>query len=217
MNMNTTGSLKALAAFAACATFVATSQAAIVYDNSGTALNAMHVIAPGTQAGDQIHLAPFSSIIRQVTAFQFEYYSELSPEAGKTATLRFFANDGIGGVPGSELYNSGSFDLAGGGYNTVSVTDISVDVPDVFTWTLSVSGLGAGEKVGLLVYNPPTVGLSANDFWVNSANVWSLNQLNSGGTVANFSARVIAVPEPGVVALLALGGIALVATRRNRK
>lgn len=217
MNTNMTGSLKTLAVFAAFTTCVATSQAAIVYDNSATPVNAMHVLAPGTEAGDQVNLAPFSSIIRQVTTFQFEYYSELVPDASKTATLRFWANDGIGGVPGTELYNSGAFTLDGGGYNTVSVTDISVDVPDTFTWTLSVSGLGAGEKVGLLVYNPPTVGTSFNDFWVNSANVWTLNQLNSGATPANFSARVVAVPEPGVVALLALGGIALVAARRNRE
>lgn len=132
--------------------------------------------------------------------------------------MRFLENNGIGGVPGTELYNSGPFELAGGGYNTVSITGLSdVNVPDIFTWTLSVSGLdsGAGEKVGLLVYASPSVGSSPNDFWINQANVWTLNQLNGGATVANFSARVVAVPEPGTIALLALGGIGLLAVRRR--
>ena len=69
-----------------------------------------------------------------------------------------------------------------------------------------------------MLYGPPTTGSSLNDFWQRDAGgAWSLRQINNGSTLADFAARVSAVPEPGVLALGGLGVLLLAALRRFGK
>lgn len=211
MKTKTFGLLKAIATLSACLSIVATAQAqSIVYDNTATPIGSFHPLT--SESGDQINLV--SGMDRVVAGFAFEYYTELLGGSGQ-ATVRFYANDGAQGKPLTELYNSGAFSLQEGS-KSVTIPNLSVAVPDSFTWTVQFSVAG-GQKAGLLVYDPPTVGSSLNDFWVKNGANWELNQLNNGLTPANFAARVVAVPEPGVVALILLGGGALLGFRTTRR
>lgn len=197
---------------------VSASAQQIVYDNSATPLGTAHY--SNLQFGDEITLGGFE---RTLFTFQFEYAGDFTASGDETFQLSFYANNGAGGAPGSLLWSSPSGALLPG-QHSVLVSGITqggspVTLPDTFTWTVSFGGVsgGAGDRAGLLLYNPPGTGSSYNDFWQNSGGVWSLNQINGGAVVANFAARVTAVPEPGTVAMMLLGlaGVLAVARRRN--
>lgn len=212
MKTKNLGTLKAIATIVACLSMASATQAATVYDNSTTPVGSFHAMT--TESGDQINL--LSGTPREVSTFQFEYFSDLADITGRTATVRFYENNGASGAPGSLLFNSGAFALKDG-YQTVTINGLAVNVPDSFTWTVEFGGLAGGDQAGLLIYDPPTVGSSLNDFWVNNGGTWSINQLNGGATPANFGARVVAVPEPGVIGLALLGGGLLLAVRNARR
>jgi hypothetical protein len=155
--------------------------------------------------------------------FQFEYTTKgFSGEKGNL-TVRFYDLDAeliIGGkkyaAPNADV--SKAFFTASGpikaGSQRVDIPfglDSSVSVPKEFVWTVSFSGLDAGEEAGLLLYgdDPSDVGSSLADFWKREADSWSLATLDNGNIPANFGARVTVIPEPStfVLALLAGGGI----------
>ena len=171
--------------------------------------------------GDQIHLA---GTARTVTQFSFRYFSEFTPTGDEMAQIRFYANDRpydqFRQQPGTVLWESGYFPIDAGSQLktlTVSTAGSDVVVPDIFTWTIEFQGLGAGENAGLLLYSPPSVGSSFNEFWIRTgANRFDVFQYPGGDPRANFYARVLAVPEPGVLALLA-GGVSLLFLRLRTK
>lgn len=208
---------KTVAVLAVAMFFSAGASAATVYDNSQFNQNRIFQ-APPTPAGskfefgDQIFLAGSD---RRVTDFQFEYFVSTGASGNETGEIFFYANDGgANNAPGSVLYRSGEFSLDTG-FQTVIASALSVQVPNTFTWTVAFSGVDFGEQVGLLVFNPPTVGASFEDFWAkNSDGSWSTFLIDNGATPANFGARVTAVPEPTTFALAALGGLALLGLRR---
>lgn len=195
--------------------FLARVEGAAVYDNVTTPLVDTNGIQlahySAREFGDEINLAGNQRII---TDFLFEYYGDFTQALGKTARLRFYQNDGPGRYPAPQtlLYDSGAFFL-GTGYNTKWLSGINVTVPDTFTWTVEFSGLTGqlSDRAGLLFYHPPTLGSSARDFWERIDGLWVLSHF--GGSTfkpeANFGARVIAVPEPAVWILAALGGLGL--------
>jgi hypothetical protein len=180
----------------------------IVYDNTITANGNQHVTSAGW-FGDEINLGPGP---RKVTQFEFEYFGL----AAGTFQVRFYANDGAdvthvvdgktitGKAPGTLLWD-GPSDTILSGFHSVKIDGFSVDVPDTFTWAVNFGG----ENAGLLLYDPPLPGSSFDDFWQNLGGGWTVNTINNGAVVANFAARVTAVPEPGTVLTL-LGGLALV-------
>lgn len=211
MNTKNGGPLKLVVILAAVVSLAGSAQAATVYDNSTLTGQFKPLTA---ESGDQITLS--SSPERIVSTFQFEYFASLAGSSGQTATLRFYDNTGAGGTPNALLFDSGAFPIQNGS-KTLTVQNLSVTVPNSFTWTVQFSGLGVGESAGLFISDPPSIGSSANDFWINQGGVWTLNQINGGASPANFSARVVAVPEPGVVALALLGGAALLTVRFSRK
>ena len=59
------------------------------------------------------------------------------------------------------------------------------------TWTVEFTGLGAGQS-GLLLYDPPTLGTSYDDFWEKVDEVWELKSIEEN---ANFAARLAGVPD----------------------
>lgn len=200
--------------------------AELVYDNSSNDRFTREIRNSSNirEFGDEINLG---GTYRNLSQFRFQYYGTNvnggSSFAGNVqVTLRLRANDGTlySGYarPGTELYRSQPFsvgvtyrdtliydltDLYGGG----AALALSGPVPNTFTWTVEFSGLAAGDEVGLDVFDPPTVGSSYNDFWFNdSVNGWIL--LTNASVNMNFAAQVHAVPEPGTLWLLALGGLA---------
>jgi hypothetical protein len=182
-------------------------QEVIAYDNSSTNAFLGQTYGSPFEFGDQVNLAPGAW---NVTQFKFDYYMNGNVSGNETADLKFYANDGPGGAPGTLLYDSGPFSLAKG-YNTVNDTGLFTQVPNSFTWTVLFGGIEAFESAGLLFYNPPTTGSSADDYWQKDANGnWALQRFTpAGGPVANFGAQItaVAVPEPATVQLGLLGGL----------
>jgi hypothetical protein len=192
---------------------------AIVYDNTANNLNGQY--SPPTTSlefGDQITL---DGTDRTLSQFQFSYFFSGTTVGAQTWTIRFYTN-GTASSPGTMAYESDPrpVGLGANGFNTETITfplsSNLVTVPDTFTWTVQFSNLAAGEAGGLLLYGPPNVGSSFDDFWQkDGAGAWSLNQIT--GTLADFTARVTAVPEPGVLALGGLGVLLWAGLRRLRK
>lgn len=195
-------------------------QGSVVYENAAHPLLNTNGVQMAhfysREFGDEINLAGTDRIL---TDFQFEYYGDFTSAFGRTGRIRIYKNDGPGtyATPHTVLYDSGSFFL-NSGYNTKWISGLSVEVPNRITWTVEFSGVteAVGDRAGLLFYHPPTIGTSARDFWALFNNQWSLYHF--GGTTfkpeANFGVRIVAVPEPSTLALLALGGVALLARRR---
>jgi len=215
----------------------ASGSAAVVFDNT---LN----VQPGFGAqtsreyGDEIALAGTD---RYVTEFVFQYRGEFTRPAeapAPTATIRIYANDGPSALPGQTtaprpgtlLWESGPLNLASGD-NIVSLAP-NILVPDTVTWSVEFSGLSGaeGDRAALTISSPPTVGGdlkggiigSYNDYWIktdpNDSDSWALRRIEDGQVPANFYAHVVAIPEPGVVALalVGFGGLIWIHRRRNR-
>ncbi len=105
------------------------------------------------------------------------------------------------------------------GVTTITFPIPNVEVPDTFVW---VAGADS-DVAGLATYDPPTKGSSDDFYWDYDTfgDVWySLNfksdpDAEFGDPVANFGAKVLAVPEPTTMGFLALGGL-LVAWKKRR-
>lgn len=200
---------------------VSALRSATVYNNgvsySGTYLN------PGTQeVGDEVILGGVDRLLQH---FIFEYYGT-GFSGNEQYRIRFYNNDGafIGNgtyLPGTSFFDSGLQSLAApsdpSNRNTYDL-DLSgqgILLPERFTWSIQFSGITGGEVAGISLYNPPSVGLSENDFWFNNAGSWELRGTNP--TAFNFGAQITAVPEPSTYVLAILGGICGFALITRRK
>lgn len=222
----------------AAASVIGSASAQVVYDNTaGVTTNLVYKFS--REYGDEIHLVAGN---RNVAEFVFQYFGDFNPtnSAGGEATIRFYANDGPDGqpgpqtvpMPGSLLWESPAIPLLTG-YNVVTLGVPLVEVPDHFTWTVLFSGLSGsdGDAAGLMLSDPPTIGLPLDggrvgsywDAWIRNdptrADSWALINFGFGpeDPKANFYARVTAVPEPGAWALLGLGALLAWASKRQRR
>jgi hypothetical protein len=205
----------------AASLFVGTTAMAqtVVYDNSTTSFNKILSLANGVEAGDQVRVAGTSVGPRRMTDFSFEYFLSPNANANESVTLAVRKLDGPivqGNIvsPGTLLYSSGSVNISPG-YHTFQAFGLNTEIPDDVVWSVKFNGIDAGETAGILYYSPPTVGSSTDDFWQFSNGAWSLQI--TPDVPDNFAARIVAVPEPGTLALM-LGGLAgagLLAYRRK--
>ena len=194
---------------------------AIVYDNTATNLSQQYFPTPNTlEFGDQITL---SGTDRTLSQFSFYYFLSGSSVTAQSMTLRLYAANGAN-APTTPFYTSDPIDSTRGlatGFNTETIVFDQASLttlPDSLIWTVQFSNLDAGQTGGLLLYGPPNLGSSFNDFWQkDGSGTWSLMQVNNGATEASFGARITAVPEPGVFALGGLGALLLAGLRRFRK
>lgn len=197
------------------------SFSAIVYDNTANNLNQQYFPTdPTLEFGDQITLFGTDRTLSQIS---FYYFLSGSSLTSQSMTLRLYAGNGSN-PPTTPFYTSDPIDSSRGlalGGNTETISfDLAtpVTLPDNLIWTVQFSNLAAGQTGGLLLYGPPTVGSSLNDFWQkDSTGTWSLMQVNGGATLADFATRVTAVPEPSVLALGGIGAVLLVGLRGFRK
>ena len=95
--------------------------------------------------------------------------------------------------PGTLLFESGKFKLQNN-YNTVTARGLNLKLPKdtkEVTWSVEFINLGVG-RAGLLLYDPPTVGKSHNDFWEKTKDGWELKSVKEN---ANFASRLAGVPD----------------------
>lgn len=178
-----------------------------VYDNTVNESGYYYNTA-GLEEGDDLMMTAGG----QIDHFAFGYYDPSGDGAVTTAAdVRFydmatFVGDGTD-VP---LAAYSVTNLPGeGGW----IVDVDLDTPSPVMPADIVMSVQFDNTVdaGLLIYDPPVIGSSADMFWLNDG---SGNWYYFGGNpVANFALEVEMVPEPASLALLALGGLALLRRR----
>ena len=215
-------SKKNILALAALALSASALHAEFVYNN-GVSYSGFYLNPGAQEVGDEVILG---GVDRLLSHFTFEYYGT-GFSGNEQYRIRFYNNDGspIGGgyfQPGSSFFDSGLQTLGAptdpSNRNTydLDLSGTGITLSNSFTWTIQFSGVTGGEVAGVSLYNPPTVGFSDNDFWLNNAGSWELRGTNP--TAFNFGATITAVPEPSTYVLAILGGLcgfALVARRKN--
>ncbi|MCH8275451.1 MAG: hypothetical protein IH851_11750, partial [Armatimonadetes bacterium] len=137
-----------------------------VYRNIGIPTSYFGPGASGTlpERGDEVTLAGTERTVTEITVY---YITEItSPEGGETFKVRFYANDGGGGEPGTLLWQSADIPLKNF-WRVHRVPVPNVNVPDTFTWTVQFAGMAgvAGDRAGLHFFGPPEIGSSADNFW----------------------------------------------------
>jgi hypothetical protein len=168
--------------------FAVTAPAPVtVYDNTTNDNRSTVATGPDRDCatGNQVTL---SGSARVVTDFLFGYVVDNDA----TVTVKFWANDGSKGAPGTCLFSSGPFEVPAGNPMVKTLSSLSVEVPDTFTWTVH------SPTVGLIGYGPATVG-SCGPAWysgpVRNENEqiigiwWYKNDPYKGGLEARISAR----------------------------
>lgn len=209
--------------------------ATLVYDNSVNDL--LSRFNPGTvEVGDQIILAGGATAYVP-TSFVFQYFlvgNGIPPGAGTiaSAVIRFYANDGVlfngYSTPGTKLWDSGPFSVTGTTRQALAfgASDLTgVTLPSTFTWSIQFSDIPSGERAGVDLYGPVSVGQNYVDYWHNTGTellpVWELREFPGGTPAVDFAAMLEAelIPEPSTVAtavLFGFGAIAFVRGRRHR-
>jgi len=149
--------------------------------------------------GDQIIL---SGTCRTIVEFDL-ILSSSEPTILSSLTLAFHPV-GTGGYPADPIWTNTITDVAVNGITPVVFGVPDVVVPDEFAWVAIADSMSAG----LATCDPPTIGASADFFWDYdiSGETW-YPMYFEGNPVANFGAKVLAVPEPSSMTLFFLGGL----------
>ncbi len=168
--------------------------------------------------GDQISLA---GTARELTRFEL-VLSSSQPTVVSALTLRLYMNDGFAwngapGAPGTPLWDGTLTGVPVDGATMVPFDLPQVPVPDVFSWTAEADS----DHAGLATYDPPSIGSAPT--WGGVQHAWDLDSVDQewyalyflNDPIANFGARVWAVPGPGCLALLVAGALALLSRRRR--
>ncbi len=164
-------------------------------------------------------------------------------ESTINADVRLYNNNGtvVNGYasPGTIFYDSGIFSVqtafAEQGTSSAdlifNLSDLQVTgpggmalnpllaLPSNFTMTVTFSGMSGSDAVGLPSFDPPTYGTNYGDYWYDVSGNWQL-LTNSVGPIAfgaQFNGQPTATPEPTVLCLGALGGVALTVMGRRRQ
>jgi hypothetical protein len=143
----------------------------IVYDNTTTFLE--RFVGEPREFGDEIEL---SGSARTLTEISFSYFGDFVRQGDEVAKVRLYTNekpyDNFRNEPTTVLYESDFFGI-NPGYNSAILPGLYTLLPNVVTFTVEFRGLAENENAGLLLYGPPTVGRSYNEFWRrNEAERW---------------------------------------------
>ena len=154
-----------------------------------------------------------------------------------TMKTRSSATNDYSGVSGTQTYEVRIGTIVGdhASFNVISTQTITGSLAgltngDFITWTLdSAVTLSANTLYGVIVNgmdNVPRLDLAKNTTYddgrvlYQNYNSWTTTPVlgslgNNSGRDANFHMNITAVPEPSAVALLGLGGLALLRRRRR--
>jgi hypothetical protein len=195
--------------------------AEIVYDNTASQNYLGQDITSATEFGDQINLSS-ATASRLLTNFRFDYYLAPTASGNESLTFKLYANDGVNGAPQTELTAGKTWSVSlAPGYNNVSfgfdqTGPFSVNLPETFTWSVLFAGVDGQEHAGLLMFDPPTIGSSFNDFWERQPDgSWKTMQVL--GAAVNFSAQISAVPELGTLQYGLMGGLVWIGLAIRRR
>ena len=125
----------------------------------------------------------------------FAFHGQVAAQTIKSVAIDFqilTETRPVAHEPGTLLYESDTFSLQNK-YNTVTVHGLGLDLPEgtsEVTWSVEFLDLGVG-RAGLLLYDPPTIGKSHDDFWEKVNDDWELKSTESG---SSFGARLAGVP-----------------------
>ena len=138
------------------------------------------------------------------------------------------ANDGPDfnseATPGTVLWSSPVYGGLINSYTARSTLNFNtldfgtgVVLPETFTWSVQFGNLAANDEIGLDIYDPPVVGSSLPDYWIDAGSGWELKEalVDPQNNPINFAARFTTVPEPTTFALALLSGAVLVACQRR--
>ncbi|MCH7792367.1 MAG: hypothetical protein IID31_08840 [Planctomycetes bacterium] len=186
---------------------------AIVYDNSANTLGFL-INTADFERGDGVTLAGTDRVVTNINVM-----IHVNGGAAGTADMQvrlFVGGDAGGGDPGALLWDSGLFagvalsaGLAGYDFAVSNVT-----VPDEITWTVALSNVQTAGTTGVRFVAPPTVGSSEDWVWDHTGGVWTQQVFGVGAGNNSFGATITAIPTPGSLGLLAIGGIVMLRRRR---
>ncbi len=184
---------------------------------------------------DDIELHPLTGGF-QITALTFSVVNANAAAVSVRARVRFWEDNGAG-APGTAIagytFNAFSFaantnTLLSGNLGTGFTIPANHKMWAGITFDNNVGATGATQaqlnNFGMGLYNPPTVGVSGDNYWVstNPGSNFSSNPLGAGvngaAGLGSFGWRfetTQAVPEPGTMAVLGLG-LAAIARRRKQ-
>jgi hypothetical protein len=201
----------------------------VVYDNLATPLGNYLGGFAYEEVGDDVTLAGTSRILGSVTVA----YAGFNFDGDETLTLTLYLMNGpptpasFGfNTPGTVLFSATVPILSTIG-STITFLDASgsVVLPDVVGVGVSFAGVdfdptGAGSDAGPLLYDPPAVGSSLDDFWLrgfpNPGDPWGLYTFG-GSPPINLGLQITTVPEPATMFLLGAGMMGVGVTARRRR
>ncbi|HWN83196.1 MAG TPA: T9SS type A sorting domain-containing protein [Candidatus Udaeobacter sp.] len=171
--------------------------AAVVYDNTTTYQSTENELLPAGQiaSGEHGNQVQLTGTERFVSSLTYKLRIAGAGAASFNIRIRFYANDGVDGRPGTVLWESPVLTrvIDSGAPLTYTQPIPSVLVPDTFTWTVQVSNRqGNMARMGPSEYHPPTVGSATPGFWQRIGNDWQLIGLEEPPFGARVSADAIA-------------------------
>ncbi|NUQ51250.1 MAG: hypothetical protein HUU19_00980 [Phycisphaerales bacterium] len=170
---------------------------------------------------------------KSVTSITFSVANLNATAVSVRARIRFWFADGAGGGPGTYMnsigYTFNPFTFSSGVTNLTGNLGAGFVLPATKIWAgitfddntgTTGATLAQMNNMGVGLFNPPTVGTSADMMFQTTAAGSFFTTNNPAGSLFNFGGAPVAnagwklIPTPGAAALLGLAGIA--ASRRRR-